>query len=123
MTLADRILQFMEFNSTLYAGMNRTYLRKAIEDCVRVNQFVYKPEKYVFLYWLVTDNDIDGILEKVMPENITGGNILYVAECCCIDTESMKEGINILRRLPFEGAFWHRNNQPVLFPRQKGVMI
>ena len=123
--IEESMQQFMVENSYLYASMNQECLAKTINDCVKSKQYLYEPNKYVWLYWLIHEKDIDSVCSKKIPDDIdiTGGNILYITECCCKDDEGMKKAIKILRKLPFKGLFWHRNNKPMIFPRQKGVMI
>lgn len=123
MSLANEIQLFMVSNSDLYAGLDQVQLQWVISDGVKLGQYLYEPGEHALMYWFINDADLDQVINKNIPQDRTSGNILYIAEFVCNKRQNMKQICKSLRRLSFNGVFWHRENEPMIFPRQKGASI
>ncbi len=118
----DQIKKLM-LTIQFYRDMEQGYLDLVISGCVKSGQFYFVPDKFVLLYWLIHSTDIKNVCDKVIPTDTTTGDVLYIVECVSCDREEMQKAVREMRKVMFDGLFWHRNNNPVILPMQKGGMI
>jgi len=124
MSLANEIQLFMVESSDLYAtDADQVYLAWCIRKCIDHNQIMYSPGEYASFWWMIKPGDVASVANKIIPDDITSGSVLYVAECVCKDKRFMREIVRRYRELSFDGVFWHRDNKPLSFPRQKGAAL
>lgn len=81
---------------------------------------------YFVSYWRVRPEDVEGVMERVKPQDLTDGTVMYVSEA---GNKGGKQGMaEIIKRLRgqgvgLQGLFWHRpakQDQVYHFPSQRG---
>lgn len=81
---------------------------------------------YFASYWKVRPEDVEGVMERVKPLDLSAGTVMYISEA---GNKAGKRGMTeIVKRLRgqaqgMKGLFWHRpckQDQIYYFPSQKG---
>lgn len=120
--LCARIIAFMRKRGGPYTDMPQDYLQWVILTTLAANQFVVRIDRHGVRYfacwfWL-DDTDMERAKRRERPENIHGGNNLYVAEV--VSRGEPGDAVQMIRRIRkrcehlAKNAYWHqhtRNNR------------
>lgn len=127
--LGDRICAFILSCGGAYTGLNAE-IERSVFYALGSNQYILKEDNgeiiYFASYWKIHQADVQAVMGRVLPGDVSHGSVLYVTEAAC--RGGRKETAEMIRRLreqaaPFHGAFWHRPakaDQIYHFPRQRG---
>jgi hypothetical protein len=84
---------------------------------------------YFASYWRVRPEDVEGVMERIKPLELSTGSVMYVSE---VGNKAGKRGMaEIVKRLRaqakgLKGLFWHRvakQDRVYYFPSQQGEEV
>lgn len=124
-TLLDEITNFLKSCGGVYKTVSGI-TQENIMVCLVSGQYVYYPNKYFACFFKVTDNDIEGLKERVRPLDVFTGKIFYIAEAASRNRFAMYEMVKAIRAKGrgCKGVFWHRpakQDKVYFFPSQHGT--
>ena len=120
LTLMESILRLMEISGGHYAEGTPDWLKEHVIIAIATGQFYFSDGDYFVCWWMVKEEDLQGIKEHIRPPNLTDGDVMYIPECCCIS--GMNDIRRKLRRHAINGVHWHRSRKGWRhFPRQGGT--
>jgi hypothetical protein len=130
--LGDRICDFLLSCGGAYQVLTGE-LQTNVFYALGSRQYVLKEENgeivYFASWWMIQPEDVEGVMERVKPLDISHGSTVYVSECGNKKgRKGMAEMIGAIRGKVgrVDGAFWHRPakaDKIYHFPRQTGKEV
>jgi len=127
-SLCDEIMEFLLSCGGVYSSITPETEGKIL-DCIVTNQFCIRRDGngsiiHALFFWKVLKQDIAIILRGERPQEIHGGDTLFVIEHGS-KSDHLRDIIKELRMIcgsNITGVFWNHKQQGYkLFMRQKGV--
>jgi len=130
--LCDEITSFLFSCGDTYTRLTGE-LETNILWALASGQYVLKRDDngkvlYFVSYWRLHPKDVGAMMDRVTPEDVFSGSIMYVTECGNkMGKKGMVEMIKALRTQAkgMKGVFWHRvragkEDNLQMFPKQEG---
>lgn len=125
----DRICDFLVKSGGAYKRLTGD-IQLNVFHALGSRQYVIKEENgeivYFACYWKVHKEDLESVMERMRPPDISHGTVIYVAEAG--NTGGRRGMTDMIRSLraampEFKGALWHRptkEDHVYNFQRQRG---
>ena len=127
--LGDRICEFLISTGGAYKELTGD-IQRNVFHALGSKQYVMKEDEtgivYFVSYWKVRPEEIVDVADRVHPQDITHGSVMYVSEAGNKGgKKAMAEIITRLREQAtgLKGLFWHRPakaDKVYYFPSQRG---
>ncbi len=117
--LGDEVCDFME---EMYGPLQSSVVYNVFLALCD-GHYVWSPGRYFACYWKVHPDDVQRVMNREKPLDISHGTVMYVSEAA--SKSGLAEVIKELRKqaVGMKGLFWHRpskKDKVYLFPSQEG---